>query len=284
MKLHHFEHPQQYYERVKSYLLQHEADHSLILGISNTLICSPERFTEQSYLVAVEEDDTVLAAAIRTPPRKLVLSRSLNSKAIRAIAQDLYSHSEPLPGVIAPSAEAKTFTEMWQTLTAQSYRIFMAQRIYQLETVQPIPKANGYLRHATQSDRKLLVSWYKAFTQEALGDDAVEQDDQHLVDRRLSEGNLYLWQDKVPVSMAGFSGATPNGIRINLVYTPPQYRRKGYATSCVAALSQTLLDEGRKYCFLFTDLANPTSNHIYQTIGYQPVCDINDYWFTNRAI
>ena len=79
--------------------------------------------------------------------------------------------------------------------------------------------------------------------------------------------------------MAGFSGATPNGIRVNLVYTPPEYRKKGYATSCVAALSQTLLDQGRKYCFLFTDLANPTSNHIYQTIGYQPVCDMNDYWF-----
>lgn len=79
--------------------------------------------------------------------------------------------------------------------------------------------------------------------------------------------------------MAGFSGKTPNGIRINLVYTPPKYRKKGYATSCIAALSQTLLDAGHKYCFLFTDLANPTSNHIYQTIGYQPVCKMNNYWF-----
>jgi hypothetical protein len=84
--------------------------------------------------------------------------------------------------------------------------------------------------------------------------------------------------------MAGFRGATPNGIRINLVYTPPEYRRKGYATSCVAALSQTLLAEKRKNCFLFTDLSNPTSNHIYQTIGYQPVCDLNDYWFQGSAM
>ncbi len=58
-----------------------------------------------------------------------------------------------------------------------------------------------------------------------------------------------------------------------------KYRRQGYASSCVAALSQTLLDQGRKYCFLFTDLANPTSNHIYQAIGYQPICDMNEYWF-----
>lgn len=67
--------------------------------------------------------------------------------------------------------------------------------------------------------------------------------------------------------------------RINLVYTPPEYRKKGYASSCVAALSQTLLDAGRKYCFLFTDLANSNSNYIYQTIAYQPLCDVDDYWF-----
>jgi hypothetical protein len=277
MKIHRFNNPQQYYERVKKYLLQHEADHSLILGISNTLIRSPEHFIQQPYLVAVE-DETILAVAVRTPPGKLILSRSLNFEALRAIAQDLYSHSQPLPGVIAPATEAKTFADAWQALTGQSYKIGMRERIYQLETVEPILKASGYLRRANQGDR-ILISWCKAFIREAIGDDAVKDDEDRLVDRHLSEGSLYLWQDNIPVSMAGFSGTTPNGIRINLVYTPPEYRKKGYATSCVAALSQTLLDAGHKYCFLFTDLANPTSNHIYQTIGYQPVCDMNNYSF-----
>jgi predicted GNAT family acetyltransferase len=74
-------------------------------------------------------------------------------------------------------------------------------------------------------------------------------------------------------------GITPNGAVISLVYTPPEHRRKGYGSSCVAALSQTLLSRGHKYCFLFTDLANPTSNHIYQAIGYQSVGDLYDYSF-----
>lgn len=117
-----------------------------------------------------------------------------------------------------------------------------------------------------------------------MGDKAIERDNESLIDRHLSESSIYIWQDNHPVSMAGFSGATPNGIRINLVYTPPEYRRKGYATSCVATLSQNLLNEGRKYCFLFTDLANSTSNHIYRTIGYQPVCDLNDYWFEGSTL
>ena len=79
--------------------------------------------------------------------------------------------------------------------------------------------------------------------------------------------------------MTAFGGATANGIKVSPVYTPPEYRGKGYATSCVAAVSQHLLNTGYKYCFLFTDVANPTSNHIYQKIGYQPVCEISDYSF-----
>jgi uncharacterized protein len=60
------------------------------------------------------------------------------------------------------------------------------------------------------------------------------------------------------------------------VYTPPALCRRGYASACVAALSARLLTEGRRLCFLYTDLANPTSNAIYQKIGYRPVYDIDD--------
>ncbi len=83
----------------------------------------------------------------------------------------------------------------------------------------------------------------------------------------------------MPVSWASGSQSLPTAARIGPVYTPSDYRRKGYATACVAALSQKLLDQGCKRCFLFTDLANPTSNHIYQQIGYRPVCDWRDYSF-----
>ncbi len=132
---------------------------------------------------------------------------------------------------------------------------------------------------ATQSDRFLLISWIKAFTEEAIGKNEPEQNYQDWCDCRLSQNSLCIWQNDLPVSMASFSGATPNGIRINAVYTPPEYRQKGYASSCVAALSQNLLNRGYKFCFLFTDLANPTSNSIYQKIGYKLVCDVSTYWF-----
>jgi len=278
MKVNHFDNVRQFYERVESYLLQHEAQHNLMLGISNSLIHSPDRYTSQPYLVTVEEDEEILAVALRTPPYKLVVSRSLNSQALVAITQDLYSRQEQVPGVIGTVPEAETFAEAWQAVAGYSCKKARGDRIYQLEAVQPTQKASGYLRSATQGDRELLITWCQAFTQETQGD-AVEQDTEAIVDHCLHKSSLYLWQNNVPVSMANRAMSTPNGSTINLVYTPPEHRKQGYATSCVATLSQTLLNEGCKYCFLFTDLANPTSNHIYQSIGYQAVCDVSDYQF-----
>ena len=85
------------------------------------------------------------------------------------------------------------------------------------------------------------------------------------------------------MSWAGVGGRTPNGTRIGPVYTPPSERGHGYASALVAAASQAQLDEGLAFCFLFTDLANPTSNHIYQAIGYEPVTDIDAYASADRS-
>ena len=95
----------------------------------------------------------------------------------------------------------------------------------------------------------------------------------------LNAKTLYVWEDDIPVSQAAAGRKTLNGVVVNAVYTPPHYRGKGYATSCVANLSRHLLESGYKFCSLFTDLGNPVSNSIYRKIGYQPVCDYDEYKF-----
>jgi predicted GNAT family acetyltransferase len=274
MKIEHFKDIRHYYQAVEDYLLQQEAAHCLMLGL-----CSAKSLSEQPYLTVATQDEYICSTAMRTPPHQLILSKSGSEEAIKAIALDLVANGIPLPGLISLKWEALTFARLWQSLTGQAYRLNVAQRIYQLEAVKVTNYADGYLRLATQSDRSLLINWIKAFEAEALGEQQTEQHYQNWYDLRLSKNSLYVWQNKLPVSMAGFSGSTPNGIRINAVYTPPKYRQQGYASSCVAALSQSLLDRGKKYCFLFTDLANPTSNSIYQKIGYQPVWDVDSYLF-----
>jgi predicted GNAT family acetyltransferase len=179
--------------------------------------------------------------------------------------------------------EAKAFAEVWRSLTGQSYQLIKKLRCFQLEKVQPISSAQGNLRIATETDKELLLHWYEAFSVETSG--SVESDPKRWLEHTLQQRTAYIWQDEAPVSIACGGGITPNGASIAMVYTPLEYRKKGYACACVAALSQTLLNQGYKYCFLFTDLANPTSNHIYQSIGYQPVSDWYDYSFIeNNAI
>jgi predicted GNAT family acetyltransferase len=95
------------------------------------------------------------------------------------------------------------------------------------------------------------------------------------------QSGFAFWEDGEPVCLVGYTGPTPNGIRIGPVYTPPRHRRKGYASAATAVLSRQLIDEGRRFCVLFADLDNPTSNHIYQQIGYQPVADVAIYTFTH---
>lgn len=289
MKLHRFEDASQFYERVKDYLLSQEALHCLLLGICNTLIHDPQQYDCQPYLATVEMDGKIVAVAMRTPPRRLILSKIEKfaaveaiacGSALRAIAEDLHSDQQQLPGVSGLAAEAFAFAQAWQANTTQSYRLEKQLRIHQLDKVQPISRSSGYLRLATEDESFFLVDWYKAFAIEAFG--SVEGNEERSIKHYLSQKSLYLWQDQVPVSMARSRLFTASSALIGPVYTPPEYRRKGYATSCVAALSQTLLDQGCRYCFLFTDLANPTSNHIYQAIGYQRVGDWNDYSFSKN--
>jgi uncharacterized protein len=279
MKVRHYDSVGEFYERVEGYLVAHEAHHNLMLGILATLRDHRDRYPHPPLLATVEAERELVVAALRTPPHNLVVSRAVSLEAIQALVSDLHQRQEALPGVVGPALEAEAFAQGWQALTGQRYHKKMALRIYQLEEVNPVTGVSGYLRAATPADRDLVIRWRRAFMEQALGESAGE-DEERAVDHLLRVGGLYLWEDENgPVSMAFAGRPTPNGKAVNLVYTPPGLRRRGYASACVEGVSQAVLDEGRRYCFLFTDLANPTSNHIYQEIGYRPVCDVDEYRF-----
>ncbi|AVH64285.1 GNAT family N-acetyltransferase [Nostoc sp. 'Peltigera membranacea cyanobiont' N6] len=278
MQLHRFDNIQEFWHCTQAYLLQHQVENNVLLSVSHTLLHNPERYVGKPYLAIVQTSGEILAVAIRTPPQKLILSKAQNMDALRLIAQDL--HQEQLPGSMGLAQEVEIFSQTWQTLTGQFYQQSVLMKIYQLTAVQRVSKARGYLRLATEGDRSLLIEWLSAFFSEI--DEAVSQDVQHQVDNRLKQQNTYFWVDSTPVSVASCKQVLPTIGRINLAYTPPEYRRKGYATACVAALSQKLLDQGCRDCFLIADLANPTANHIYQAIGYRPICDWHEYSFTSN--
>jgi predicted GNAT family acetyltransferase len=254
-------------------LLADEARNNLILGICGTLVEDPDRFAEKHFWVVDGDGGEPLAAAMRTPPYNLLLGGCRDESALAALVEEI----DDLPGVVGAHPEVDEFVRLWTGSHAVEPQMLREQGVYALEQVQPVPPAPGASRRATRDDLAMLLDWMTAFGEEVLEEkDPGRAEAREAVEHRLgaADGGFELWEDGGEVvSLSGWGGPTPNGIRIGPVYTPPERRGRGYATALVAQLSQTLLDGGRSFCFLYTDLANPTSNAIYERIGYVKVAE-----------
>jgi hypothetical protein len=273
----------EFLELCGDFLAAREAEHNLIFGIASSIRMTPELFADvpPRFAVVTANDGTVVAASLRTPPHNQVLSQVDDAAAVDALADTLAD--EPLPGVLAPAEVAGQFAARFALETGRRSRLEAAERIFRLQRVTPPerPAAGGW-RLAEPRDREIVASWIQAFLTEALPGQPLPDEPLEVADRWIARRNrlLYLWEDRgAVVSLVGAGGETPNGIRIGPVYTPPSERGHGYATSLTAAASTDQLARGRRFCFLFTDLANPTSNRIYQSIGYEAVCDMDMYRF-----
>jgi predicted GNAT family acetyltransferase len=265
----------------RGYLEADEVRYNLILGLAGRLVSEPHAWgSEDPWFCAVEADGQVCAAAMRTPPHKILVAHFSGDPA--AIAEGLVSAVAErwpgIPGVVGDPELADCFAARWCTWRGVSIKARMAERIYRLERVEEIALSTGRLRLAQARDAELVDQWGRAYHEEVHGAASAEEP---AMDFRGKVGSkdVYVWEDPAPVSMAARARPTENGIRINGVYTPREQRCRGYATSCVAMLCRELLGAGYRFCTLYTDLANPTSNSIYQKIGFRAVCDSADNWF-----
>jgi predicted GNAT family acetyltransferase len=267
-------------EQAWDFLLAREAQHNLILGLSSQLRTEPRLYGEDPYFAVALDGDRVVGVTMRTPPHNLILSEFDDDAALSLIAVDAQEVFGSLPGVIGPKEPVAKFAQIWP----ESAEIGIQQRVYLASHVILPEGVSGSMRAYEDADRDQVIAWMQAFVDEALPTAPPEEAD-HWLERKLAseDGGIVLWVDGERVSFAGYGGLTPNGIRVGPVYTPPELRRRGYASALTAAVTRMLLEGGRKFCFLFTDLANPTSNSIYQRIGYEPVSDADQWVFGVRA-
>jgi predicted GNAT family acetyltransferase len=270
------EDPAAFLEAASPLLLEDEARHNLILGIAGTLRDHPSHYPEYGLWLAEDGGETA-GAALRTPPHNLVVARPRDDSVLGALAEAI---DDDPPGLVAAEPEAGVFAAAWAARTGATPRTKRAQGVFSLDRVEVPDPVSGQLREAGIDDRPLLLEWFRAFMKEAIGESPDEASTALAVDHRLEadSAGVVLWEDGPPVSLAAFGNPTPNGIRIGPVYTPPDDRRRGYASALVAELSALLLEE-RQFCFLFTDLANPTANRIYEQIGYRRVCEAAEIVF-----
>ena len=277
--------PVEVLERAGPLLRADEARHNLAFGILSSARDQPDVYPELRGWI-VTERSRVVAAAVQTPPYNLVLARPLVDRALDELAEGI---DEELPGVVGAVPEVDRFAELWAARRGVGVATRFEQRIYALRRLHAPPRVEGAMRLAGPADRDLVLGWVVAFSREALHDDPADTGRlERSVDARL-EGSetrgIVLWEaEGRPVALAAFGGPTPNGIRIGFVYTPPEHRGRGYGSAVTAATSRLQLDRGRRFCFLYTDLANPTSNAIYLRIGYEPVCDSRELAFEPRPV
>jgi predicted GNAT family acetyltransferase len=220
-----------------------------------------------------DADGAVRGAFLQTPPHGILVSDLPDGAAALALVDVLRADGRPVPAVNAPLPVAEVVADAWCAATGAVAREGARHRLYLLgELTGPSPAPAGAARIATGDDLDLLLTWFVEFAEE-VGDPVVNA--QRAVVDRLDYGGLTLWElDGAPVSMAGITRLLEGGgIRIGPVYTPKTLRGRGYAAAATTAACESAFDRGAREVSLFTDLANPTSNALYQRLGFRPLGD-----------
>jgi hypothetical protein len=269
----------------RGFLLEHETENTLPLALTGALERNWLTPKQPAYFGAVEDAGRVVAAALMTPPQQAVLAWSEHEEAVRMLAGDVWSFRLKTPGVHGIQSAAAWFADAWSALTSIEPSVNMSERLYALERVKPVSGVTGHPRLAQPGDWPLLARWVTAFQREALphqtdapGESDVLAHWERLASVPAAERGQWVWVVAGdPVSYAAYGSPTPNTLRIGPVYTPPEQRGHGYARALTAVVSQTILDQGKRQALLYTDLANPTSNKLYQQVGYHPVADFDEY-------
>jgi predicted GNAT family acetyltransferase len=262
-------------DRAGSWLLEKEAENNLILGVAAQIASSKADRHEHLFLT-VEYEKSIVGCAFRTPPWKLFIT-DCPVDAIQGLVDVVLQRYPDLSAVLGPKQSARAFAVAWARRFGSTFRPSLRQRIYELRSViPPDPPVRGAFRIAEGQDAERLAAWITDFYREV---GFPLDDPEGSATRFIQNAEAWFWCDPEPVSVAVYTGHTPRGVRIGLVFTPREMRGLGYASGLTAAMAQHALDNGKESCFLYTDLDNPTSNKIYTGIGFTPVSDVVDYVF-----
>ncbi|HSL12035.1 MAG TPA: GNAT family N-acetyltransferase [Actinomycetota bacterium] len=292
MQVERIDEPEAFLDVAGPTLARDEARHNLLLGVTHTATRHREMYPAFQGWV-VRDADGIAVASVRTAPFSAIVGMPRDEQALATLA-DAWAEDVPdLAGITGALPEIRAAADALTARTPVRADVRVAMGVYELTNVSTVPRPLGRTRAATEHDRELLNVWHRAFADD-IGEGGSPQmrDPERIataVRARLAghvtDAGFWFWErDGRPVAMAGYSGSTRTGVRVGPVYTPSQHRGHGYATALVADLSSWLLAAGRRACFLYTDLANPTSNAIYERIGYRKICEALDITLTPRSV
>ena len=229
-----------------------------------------------------QDDDKLTGALFCTPPYPFGLS-AMPAEAAEPVARFLVAEGIRLTGAVGEPAVVEAFATALHELTGATSAVSSDQRLYRLAEDEFAPPTGvpGELIMATQDDLDLLIRFRREFAI-ALGHEADANNAEQAVRVFFeSGGGQAFWRvDGRAVSMSAANKPQEGMSRIAAVYTPDAERGHGYGSAVTAGVSRWAIDQGASDVVLFTDLANPIANSIYQRIGYRPVMDVVEVTFT----
>ena len=281
----HYNTAKEFASEVTETLKKHEIQNNLLFHNINGGL---EREDNSNMVMTTVKNDNgkILLTAVRTIPFPMVIYETdniRNDEVVLFFAELLLKNNIDVERIMTEKELANSFCKIYCSLSGKRYHNNESLVLYLLEKVNELLLPNGNFRKADESDMYYLPYWYADFIPACnLGDydlaGGIRSAKQAINDER-----GYVWVDGVPVSYAASTRWTSNCVFIGNVYTPPNFRGKGYSTACVANLSKKLLDDGWKYCGLYADCANPYSNKVYQNVGYIEVFYYDQYKLYKEA-
>lgn len=259
---------------VEPHILEQEDVFSLFLGVLHAI---RQGKYENPFMATVEEEGELLAIVQMTPPHPvnlIIIEETRIDKIVPYLIKQLRLYEIDIPGVISKKVWAKTFANEWAAVIGEKELLLMEQGLYRLDEVnEKVEMSSGSWRFAVEEDCTLIEKWYSLFEEDANLPKSEPQAVQERVSTFVKEREVFLWENEGKVvSMMKKARPTKNSVTVSLVFTPEEERKKGYARTLVMLGSKELLKH-YDYCVLYTDMLNPTSNKIYQEIGYRKIAD-----------
>lgn len=268
-----FEDPGDYASAVDSFVRAHPVRTTVLATVLADVLAGVRGYPGATWLVA-EESGRVVGVAMQTPPYRLWLSR-MPPEGAAEVASVMAGRSAPgaLPGMAGERGTVAAAAQRWHALRPEeALTETRAVRMYELGALSLPAGVPGRARLAAEADTAVLHAWQRAFAEEV---DVQVGDVEATTTARLDgHGAFLVWElDGAVVSLAGHTAQVSGMVRVGPVYTPPGARGRGFGGAVTAATTQHALDAGADRVVLFTDLGNPTSNAIYQQIGFRPADD-----------
>ena len=249
-------------ERARPFLAARPAEHNLLFTIIGQSI---EHELGGTFWLVADGSETV-GFALQSPPGMGIVLAPMPAAVCHLLAESI---TIAFPRAVGEAATAAAFAGRLTEVRSTAVTEIEGQRLYALTDLREPTGVSGALRLAETADRSQLVEWVDAFVRET---GVVPQNAEAAVDLRMGRDQFWVWDDGAAVSMASVSDVASGTVRVQHVYTPAERRGSGYASACVAGMSRVMVDRGLG-CVLYTDLANPTSNRIYERLGYRFVCE-----------